>query len=50
VAVQARQSSSASWSPSGTPGIVDRVLGALPYILPFFDAVMYGRYLVGVEQ
>ncbi|EFJ44968.1 hypothetical protein VOLCADRAFT_64140 [Volvox carteri f. nagariensis] len=31
------------WSPS--PGIVDRVVAALPYILPYFDAVSYGRYL-----
>eukprot|EP00198_Chlamydomonas_reinhardtii_P000794 XP_001690129.1 predicted protein [Chlamydomonas reinhardtii] len=30
---------------SSTPGIVDRVLAALPYILPYFDAVQYGRYL-----
>ncbi|KXZ55268.1 hypothetical protein GPECTOR_3g405 [Gonium pectorale] len=46
--VQARYSPaprSGSWSPGGTPGIVDRVLAALPYILPYFDAVAYGRYL-----
>ncbi|GLC37932.1 hypothetical protein PLESTB_001501000 [Pleodorina starrii] len=44
VEVHARYSArGGGWSSS--PGIVDRVVAALPYILPFFDAVAYGRYL-----
>lgn len=43
--------SGASWPPSGggyrpsSPQITDRVIAALPYILPFFAAIQYGRYL-----
>lgn len=47
VTVQARYSAAGgggNWS-VGSPGIADRVLAALPYLLPFFDCVMYGRYL-----
>ncbi|KAG2496119.1 hypothetical protein HYH03_005722 [Edaphochlamys debaryana] len=43
VAVNARAASGGFRSSS--PNVVDRVLAALPYILPYFDAVMYGRYL-----
>lgn len=28
-----------------SPDPVDRVVSALPYILPFFDAINYGRYI-----
>ncbi|PNH07821.1 Protein TIC 20-II, chloroplastic [Tetrabaena socialis] len=46
VAVHARSSASGGRSSSGgSPGIVERVLAALPYMLPFFDVVAYGRYL-----
>ncbi|GIM05082.1 hypothetical protein Vretimale_9566 [Volvox reticuliferus] len=44
IVVHARYSASGgSWN--ATPGVVDRVVAALPYILPYFDAVAYGRYL-----
>lgn len=42
--VNARSSGSrGGWDSS--PGYVDRVAAALPYMLPYFDVVSYGRYL-----
>jgi hypothetical protein len=38
VTVQAR------YAPS-QPDVVDRVLSAVPYLLPFLDAFSYGRFL-----
>ena len=29
----------------GTPEIADRLLGALPYLLPFLNAFVYARFL-----
>ncbi|GIL65905.1 hypothetical protein Vafri_19537 [Volvox africanus] len=44
IVVHARYSAKGGgWTP--TPGVVDRVVAALPYILPYFDSVAYGRYL-----
>lgn len=30
---------------SGSPGVPDRVVGALPYLLPLFDGLRYGKFL-----
>lgn len=30
---------------SGRPDIPDRVIGALPYLLPLFDGLRYGKFL-----
>ena len=45
VTVHARFSIGGGSSYRSTPDLVDRVVSALPYILPFFDAVNYGRYI-----
>lgn len=29
----------------GSPDVADRVLSAIPYLLPFLDAFSYGRFL-----
>lgn len=34
-----------SLTPRGTPEVMDRVLGALPYVLPFLNAFVYARFL-----
>ena len=36
---------SSSGGQRGTPEIADRLLGALPYILPFLNAFVYARFL-----
>jgi len=30
---------------SGSPGVPERVVGALPYLLPLFDGLRYGKFL-----
>ena len=30
---------------NGSPGVPDRVVGALPYLLPLFDGLRYGKFL-----
>lgn len=45
LSVNARYGGSSMAGRSGQPEIVDRVIAALPYLLPFFNAFSYGRYL-----
>lgn len=46
LSVQARYSGGGAARSSSGPDIVERVLAAVPYILPFFDAISYGRYIL----
>ena len=48
VQVSARYSSAGTPRWSGTPGIVDRVLAALPYILPYFGTHTSHPYVLHV--
>ena len=35
----------ASWRNNGPPSVPDRVVSALPYLLPLFDSLRYGKFL-----
>ena len=37
---------SASWNNNSSPGVLDRVVSAVPYLLPLFDALRYGKFLI----
>lgn len=45
LSVTARFSSSSSNNRSFSPSVLERVISCVPYLLPFFDAFMYGIYL-----